>query len=616
MNNITRSFASFLSMTFLLTGLMISPVYAEESVADDWIPLSTNEEESKDAEEQNNFAEIAYKYVDINNVNDLATALGTGSVTILSATDLTLTQNIVFSNDTKALRFISGVYNIDFNGFTISESVFVEIYGGNVSLKDSSVAQTGGIDTRNSLHGDIFDVYGGDLTILSGVYLSKNNTVAVWSGTFALKGGTIRVDAENGQGVHVETGTLNMSGGLIESWSGVALYEGSVGIISGGNIIAKHTGVALSEDSVCTISGGKVVSEQVAIGVFDTTLSISGGEFIGGMAGLFNGPLTSKRIVSLTGGKFINDPTQQGGGIMVTSFSTDYTENVETYLSSGSMFIPSTITEEVWKGNGLGYLYSHTVSTVTVVSRTSVEGFVNRLYTKALGRNPDPTGFAEWVSQLKAKQISGAKAAYGFFFSPEIINRNLPDSDFIKLLYNVFFDRAPDTAGLSYWLSALESGASRQYVFAGFANSQEWKSLCGTYAIDPGSYNSDEARDQNIKVTSFVQRLYTLCLNRKADVPGLNDWTASLNSKQKDGAHVAYGFFFSPEFKNQNLSNENYVEILYQVLLGRASDSAGKADWVAQLKAGKDRLDVFRGFVHSKEFDAICASYGITRGTI
>ena len=96
----------------------------------------------------------------------------------------------------------------------------------------------------------------------------------------------------------------------------------------------------------------------------------------------------------------------------------------------------------------------------------------------------------------------------------------------------------------------------------------------------------------------------------------MNEWTAALNSKQKDGAHVAYGFFFSPEFKNQNLSNENYVEILYQVLLGRASDSAGKADWVAQLKAGKDRLDVFRGFVHSKEFDAICASYGITRGTI
>lgn len=73
---------------------------------------------------------------------------------------------------------------------------------------------------------------------------------------------------------------------------------------------------------------------------------------------------------------------------------------------------------------------------------------------------------------------------------------------------------------------------------------------------------------------------------------------------------------FYTEFTNRKLSNENYVEVLYKVLLGRASDSKGKADWVAQLKEGKSRLEIFRGFAHSQEFEKICSEYGIVRGTV
>ena len=178
------------------------------------------------------------------------------------------------------------------------------------------------------------------------------------------------------------------------------------------------------------------------------------------------------------------------------------------------------------------------------------------------------------------------------------------------------YNREPDAAGKQTWLNALENGASRKYVFAGFANSKEWKSLCDLYKILPGTYASDEPRDQNIEVTAFVQRLYTLCLNRKADAAGINNWTAALNNRTQDGAHVAYGFFFSSEFTNRKLSNGDYVEILYKVLLGRSSDSKGKAGWVAQLKAGKSRLEIFRGFAHSQEFEKICAEYGIVRGTV
>ncbi len=117
-----------------------------------------------------------------------------------------------------------------------------------------------------------------------------------------------------------------------------------------------------------------------------------------------------------------------------------------------------------------------------------------------------------------------------------------------------------DGGGLSYWLSNLNSGVSRKFVFAGFAKSQEWKSLCGQYGIDPGGYTSDEPRDQNLQVTAFVQRLYSLCLGRSGDATGINNWTSALINKTGDGVHVAHGFFFSQEMINRVLSNEAYVE--------------------------------------------------------
>ena len=85
-------------------------------------------------------------------------------------------------------------------------------------------------------------------------------------------------------------------------------------------------------------------------------------------------------------------------------------------------------------------------------------------------------------------------------------------------------------------------------------------------------------------------------------------WTHIATGKQ-----VAFGFIFSPEFVNRNLSNEEYVEYLYLAIMGRASDAGGKADWVNRLNNGWIRQDVFNGFAGSTEFHNICVSYGIVR---
>ncbi len=118
------------------------------------------------------------------------------------------------------------------------------------------------------------------------------------------------------------------------------------------------------------------------------------------------------------------------------------------------------------------------------------------------------------------------------------------------------------------------------------------------------------------QVEAYVTRLYRLCLGREPEPEGLKDWTDRMCSGRTTGAEAARGFFFSDEFQLMNHTNDEYVERLYNVMMGRGSDWAGKTDWLYKLENGAGRMGVFKGFADSAEFDMICNSYGIKRGTV
>lgn len=115
-------------------------------------------------------------------------------------------------------------------------------------------------------------------------------------------------------------------------------------------------------------------------------------------------------------------------------------------------------------------------------------------------------------------------------------------------------------------------------------------------------------------VDDFVERCYTVTLDRSSDPDGFADWKGQLLNGKAVGVHVAYGFLFSEEYTNKNKSNEDYVTDLYMLFMGREPDPDGFNDWVSQLKSGKTKLDVFIGFANSQEFYNICDGYGITAG--
>ncbi len=129
-------------------------------------------------------------------------------------------------------------------------------------------------------------------------------------------------------------------------------------------------------------------------------------------------------------------------------------------------------------------------------TRSDVSAFVTRFYQLCLSREPDPTGLNGWTDYLLTGQKTGAEVAYGFIYSPEFISKNVSNHDFLLVMYKAFFNREPDPAGYQGWLNALNSGRSRQFVLAGFVNSQEFKNLSASFGINPGTLGAGSRSSQ------------------------------------------------------------------------------------------------------------------------
>ena len=247
-------------------------------------------------------------------------------------------------------------------------------------------------------------------------------------------------------------------------------------------------------------------------------------------------------------------------------------------------------------------------------SEPGVSGFVERLYSVALGRTSDPSGKQDWIDAITMRGETGASAARGFLYSPEFLNKECTNEEFVAVLYRTFFDREPDQDGFNAWVGVLNNGTSKEEVIEGFINSTEWANLCLRYGIRSGGTGTPNIEvEPNQATIDFATRLYTTCLSRNADQNGLMAWARQLANQRDTGTGAARGFFFSSEFTGQNVSNEEYVNRLYRTFMGREADEAGFTAWVAQLNEGVSREEVFDGFAGSQEFARICARYGIIR---
>jgi len=103
--------------------------------------------------------------------------------------------------------------------------------------------------------------------------------------------------------------------------------------------------------------------------------------------------------------------------------------------------------------------------TLSLNATTATKQNVTKLYVATFNRAPDSAGLDYWVnnSGLNLENI-----AQSFFDQPEA-KQKYPDSStnstFIDAIYSNLFNRASDTAGFNYWKAELDAGTIAKSVF-------------------------------------------------------------------------------------------------------------------------------------------------------
>ncbi len=197
-----------------------------------------------------------------------------------------------------------------------------------------------------------------------------------------------------------------------------------------------------------------------------------------------------------------------------------------------------------------------------------------------LGWSGDCSGTA--VCDITVNASASVMANFSLKYPPPSSNSIFGSARlFVEQQYRDFFHREGDAGGIEYWRKAIdEQHLPRSEVIANFIGSNEFSG----------------------RVAPIV-RLYLAYFKRIPDIQGLNYWL----SKFRNGMSlksISEAFIQSAEFRAiyREISNDYFVTLVYQNVLGREPDYNGLNYWVSELNNGKRRSGIIVGFSESEEF--------------
>ena len=124
-----------------------------------------------------------------------------------------------------------------------------------------------------------------------------------------------------------------------------------------------------------------------------------------------------------------------------------------------------------------------------------VQQFLTNIYKFAFERFPDEEGYTYWLDGLVAKdQVTGKYIVYNLMFAErEFTERNLPDREMIKVLYQIVVNREYDQEGLEYWVKEYnenylvqannDSFEAQKLIVMRMLYEQEFRNLCDKMEI-------------------------------------------------------------------------------------------------------------------------------------
>jgi hypothetical protein len=137
--------------------------------------------------------------------------------------------------------------------------------------------------------------------------------------------------------------------------------------------------------------------------------------------------------------------------------------------------------------------------TIGINGQARAESFaVVDFYRGFLRRLPDPAGMGAWTNQFRTAQcrpevqkraavIATAQSiSNGFLMTPEYVNRNRTNAEFVTDMYSAFLRRGADLTGFQHWKSTLDAGSmTRAQVLDSFLGSSEFSARVDSIAKTP-----------------------------------------------------------------------------------------------------------------------------------
>ena len=201
---------------------------------------------------------------------ELALKAAQAGDTVTLLTDVELTNTLTVPAEKKI--------TLDLNGKVIDgvEKVKIAIMSyGDLTLKDSSVAQSGAIKAGIGTAGNAVNICAGSFTMESGSIYSKNNAILVdeESAVITIQGGKITAEPATGNSavMYISSNantTVNITGGEMVGYNGILMWNNNTINMSSGSIEAKGSlgiqGNGSKDNTEINISGDASVSGYYA----------------------------------------------------------------------------------------------------------------------------------------------------------------------------------------------------------------------------------------------------------------------------------------------------------------------------------------------------------------
>jgi hypothetical protein len=207
--------------------------------------------------------------------------------------------------------------------------------------------------------------------------------------------------------------------------------------------------------------------------------------------------------------------------------------------------------------------------------------------------------------------------------------------EFVKQVYRDFLNREAKTGGLQFWVNMIDSGAMpraqvvdslfwseefglriapilRLYVayflrIPGYAelryriyqyiNGQPLESISDAFAAS----QEFQQRYGSLSNEEFVMLVYQNVLGRSPDPEGFAYWVGQLNLGALTRGQLMLELSESPEYEGLT-SIEVFVTMMYMGLLGRSPDQESFDYWVGYLDSGNSEYSMIDAFLNSQEY--------------